>query len=101
MRTKTSQASTSGKTCESDRALLTWNVRFTVHMPRETDQYHYELRATHGQKNQVELHFPEFFISCSNASLIRKVKTYENGKEKQGPDHLLVQSRLNLYCTIS
>ncbi|XP_078368174.1 uncharacterized protein LOC144651965 [Oculina patagonica] len=94
---KTLQASTSSETHESDRAPLTCNVRFTVYMSHETDQY--ELRAADGQVYQVERLFPEFFTGYSKTSLAEKykVKPCENGKVEQRPDDPLIQSWLSLY----
>ena len=93
----TVQASTSGETCENDRAPLTCNVRFTVHMSHETDRC--ELRATNGQKHQVERLFPDFFTSSSNTSLVEsyKAKNIGNSKVEKRPDDPLIQSWLNLY----
>ena len=93
----TLQASKSGETCESDRAPLTCSARFTVHMSHETDQC--KLRATNGQKNQVERLFPDFFTCSSNTSLVEsyKAKICGNSKLEQRPDDPLIQSWLNLY----
>ena len=78
----TLQASTSVETCESGRA-----------------PFRCELRATNGQKNQVERLFPEFFTSYGNSSLVKcyKAKICGNSKEEQRPDDPLIQSWLNLY----
>lgn len=90
--------STSGETRETETALLTCNVRLTVHLLHETHQCVVR-RVPNSQQNQVERLFPEFFTRCSDTSLAEsyKVKTCVNSKLKQRQEDPLIQSWLNLY----